>query len=32
VPGGHAPKQDLLVSPELGKLLASFGARKGLRD
>lgn len=24
VPGGHAPMQDLLVSPELGKLLAYF--------
>jgi putative intracellular protease/amidase len=24
VPGGHAPMQDLLVSPELGKLLAHF--------
>ncbi len=28
VPGGHAPMQDLLVSPELGKLLADFH-RKG---
>jgi putative intracellular protease/amidase len=24
VPGGHAPMQDLLVSPELGKLLTDF--------
>lgn len=24
VPGGHAPMQDLLVSPELGKLLTNF--------
>ncbi|CAH1659544.1 ThiJ/PfpI family protein [Hyphomicrobiales bacterium] len=24
VPGGHAPMQDLLVSPELGRLLADF--------
>lgn len=27
IPGGHAPMQDLLQSPELGKLLASFHAR-----
>ncbi|GGA83388.1 thiazole biosynthesis protein ThiJ [Brucella endophytica] len=27
VPGGHAPMQDLLVSPELGKLLAAFHAK-----
>lgn len=27
VPGGHAPMQDLLTSPELGKLLADFHAR-----
>lgn len=27
VPGGHAPMQDLLVSPELGKLLADFHAK-----
>ncbi len=27
VPGGHAPMQDLLTSPELGKLLANFHAR-----
>jgi putative intracellular protease/amidase len=26
VPGGHAPMQDLLVSPELGKLLTDFHA------
>lgn len=27
VPGGHAPMQDLLVSPELGRLLADFHAK-----
>ena len=27
VPGGHAPMQDLLTSPELGRLLADFHAR-----
>ncbi|MDQ0564058.1 putative intracellular protease/amidase [Rhizobium mesoamericanum] len=27
VPGGHAPMQDLLVSPELGRLLANFHAK-----
>ena len=27
VPGGHAPMQDLLVSPELGKLLTDFHAK-----
>ena len=27
VPGGHAPMQDLLVSTELGKLLADFHAK-----
>ena len=27
VPGGHAPMQDLLTNPELGKLLADFHAR-----
>ncbi len=27
VPGGHAPMQDLLVSPELGKLLTYFHAK-----
>lgn len=26
VPGGHAPMQDLLTSPELGRLLANFHA------
>lgn len=27
VPGGHAPMQDLLTSPELGRLLVDFHAR-----
>ncbi|MGY2167667.1 type 1 glutamine amidotransferase domain-containing protein [Pseudomonas gingeri] len=27
IPGGHAPMQDLLTSPRLGKLLADFHAR-----
>ncbi|NWJ27646.1 type 1 glutamine amidotransferase domain-containing protein [Rhizobium sp. RM] len=27
VPGGHAPMQDLLLSPELGRLLADFHAK-----